>query len=258
MTTILALLAAAGGGGPGAGAGAAPRTVLQPSATNPLVAIRLVFRTGAVDDPKGKEGLAELCAEMLERGGSKARTYAEALDALYPLAADIHVHSDEEVTVIFGTVHKDKLEAYSKILLERVLTPRFADDDFARNKQDALDEVEKTLRGNEDEELGKESMATMLYPGQPYGRPTTGTISGLKSITLDDVKTFYQTHYTRDRLIVGLGGGYPETFAKGFVAELSALPAKGAARVKVPAPPKSKGGGRILIVERFRPAAGDL
>src|SRR6266498_471367 len=41
------------------------RTVFLPSAANPLVALRIFFQVGAVDDPEGKQGLASLTAEML-------------------------------------------------------------------------------------------------------------------------------------------------------------------------------------------------
>ena len=67
------------------------RTVFLPSPKSPLVAIRLYFRLGSVDDPAGKEGLASLTSDVVGQGGTKARTYAEVLDALYPLAADIRV-----------------------------------------------------------------------------------------------------------------------------------------------------------------------
>ena len=50
-----------------------------------------------------------LTAEMLGKGGSKARTYAEVLDALYPLAAQIRVYGDKESIVFEGTVHRDNL-----------------------------------------------------------------------------------------------------------------------------------------------------
>ncbi len=170
------------------------RTVFIPSPQSPLCAIRLVFQIGAVDDPAGKEGLASLTADMLGRGGSKSRTFAELLDALYPLAAEIRVYGDKESVVFEGTVHRDNLAKFADLLAEQVLTPRFADDDFARNKEDALDYLTKTLRGNADEELGKQALATVLYQGHPYGRPTSGTVAGLTAITLDDVKKFYASH----------------------------------------------------------------
>jgi zinc protease len=225
------------------------RTVFLPSANNPLVAIRLYFQVGAVDDPKGKEGLASLTADVVGQGGTKARTYAEVLDALYPLAANIHVYGDKESVIFTGMVHRDNVAKFADLLAEQILTPRFADDDFTRNKQDELDYLTKTLRGNADEDLGKQAMATVLYKGHPYGRPTQGTVAGLGAVTLDDVKAFHASHFTRDRLIVGVAGGYPDGFAEAFAKRFEALPAKSPPVSKLPPPPKYAD-DQVIIVEK--------
>jgi zinc protease len=246
FAAALVVVTLAGGAGR---AGAATKSVLQPSDTNPLVAIRLYFKTGSIDDPKGKEGLAALTAAMLAEGGTKSRSYAEVLDALYPLAARIGYYGDKESVVFTGTVHRDNLEAYAALIADQLLQPRFAEEDFARNRQDALDYIGKTLRGNDDENLGKRAMTAVLYAGHPYAHPTLGTIAGLQSITLEDVKKFYATHFTRDRLIVGVAGGYPAAFAPAFVARFDGLPAKGAAIPGLPRPPVRKG-AEIALVEK--------
>jgi zinc protease len=225
------------------------RTVFLPSPQSPLCAIRLYFQVGSVDDPKGKEGLAALTAEMVGRGGSKSRTYAELLDALYPLAAQIRVTGDKESVVFEGMVHHDNIEKFAELLAEQVLAPRFAEDDFTRNRQDQLDYVTKTLRGNADEDLGKQAMATVLYKGHPYGYPTQGTVSGINALTLDDVKAFHKSHYGRDRLIVGVSGGYPPGFAEAFAKRFTALPAKAPPLPKLPPPPVYKT-NQLLIVEK--------
>ncbi|HET6283404.1 MAG TPA: pitrilysin family protein [Polyangia bacterium] len=227
---------------------AATRTVFLPSATNPLVAIRIFFRVGSVDDPKGKEGLASLTADIVGQGGTQTRIYAEVLDALYPLAANIRLYGDKESIVFEGTVHRDNIEAFSALLAEQILAPRFAEDDFSRNKQNALDYVTKTLRGNADEELGKQALATVLYRGHPYGRPSAGTVKGLTAITLEDVKQFYAKYYARDRLIVGVGGGYPEGFAEAFAGRFQTLPAKAPPLPRLPPVPRRK--TEVLIVEK--------
>jgi zinc protease len=225
------------------------RTVFLPSPQSPLCAIRLFFQVGAVDDPKGKEGLSALTAEMVGKGGSKSRTYAELLDALYPLAANIRVYGDKESVVFEGTVHRDNLTAFADLLADQLLAPRLADDDFARNKQDALDYVAKTLRGNADEDLGKQALATVLYKDHPYGYPSAGTVAGLSALTLDDVRKFLTTHYTRDRLIVGVAGGYPPGFAEAFAKRFAALPAKSPPLPKLPPAPVYKR-NQLLVVEK--------
>ena len=227
-----------------------PRTVFMPSPHNPLVAIRLYFEVGSAEDPPGKEGLASLTSDLIGQGGTARRTYAEVLDALYPLAARIQVIGDKESLVFEGTVHRDNLAAFGELLAEQVLSPRFSEDDFTRNRQNALDYVAKTLRGNNDEELGKAALGSLLYPaGHPYGHPTTGTVAGLTAITLEDVRQFYARHFTRDRLIVGVAGGFPDGFAQAFAGRFAVLPEKGAARPHLPVVPARKG-AEVLIVEK--------
>ncbi|HEY0709371.1 MAG TPA: pitrilysin family protein, partial [Polyangia bacterium] len=233
---------------------AAPiKTVLQPSATNPLVAIRLYFKVGAADDPKGKEGLAALTAAMLGKGGTSNRSYSDVLDALYPLAARIGYYGDKDSVVFTGTVHRDNLAAYAELLADQVLKPAFAAEDFARNRQDALDGITKTLRGNDDESLGKAALGTLLYKNHPYGHPTLGTVAGLNALTLDDVKQFYAQHFTRDRLIIGVGGGFPADFAAVFAARFEALAAKGKPVRRLPAP-ATRTNAEILLVQKAAPA----
>jgi len=239
----------AGKGKSGKSSVAGIRTVFLPSPANPLVALRLVFQVGSVDDPAGKQGLAHLTATMLGKGGSKPRTYAELLDALYPLAAQIHVYGDKETVVFEGTVHRDNLTRFADLLADQVLAPRFDDDDFARNRQDALDFVTKTLRGNADEDLGKQAMATVLFRGHPYATPSQGTVAGLNATSLDDVKKLYTSHFTRDRLIVGVAGGYPDGFAEAFAKRFAALPAKAPPLPKLP-PVVVPKRNQVIIVEK--------
>jgi zinc protease len=204
-----------------------PRTVRLPSPANPLIAIRLLFQVGAADDPAGKEGLAALTAAMLGSAGTQRRSWSEVLEALYPMAADIQTYGDKDTFVFEGTVHRDNLAAYADLLAEQILTPRFADEDFTRHRQDALDFISKTLRGTDDEDLGKQALAALMFRGHPYGHPTAGSVAGLQTITLADVRRFYATMFTQDRLIVGVAGGYPDGFPESLVARFSALPAQG-------------------------------
>lgn len=240
-----ASLAAAAPGSPAPSSG----PVLLPSADSPLVAIRLVFRTGSQDDPAGKEGLADLTAEIMAGGATQSRTYPQIIDALYPIAGDISVEVGKEMTTFLGTIHRDNVAKYADLLEDVVLHPKFADDDFRRHRRDAIDEISKSLRGNDDEELGKETLNVMLYGGTPYGHPQAGTVAGLNAITLDDVKEFYRTHFTRDRLTVGLAGGFAPDQAGKFSAAFSALPASGAPAVELP-PQAALSKTSVLLVEK--------
>lgn len=217
------------------------KTVALPSPDNPLVSIRLVFRTGSVDDPTGKEGLAALTAKMMAEGGAGERSYSQVLDALYPMAASIQVSATREYTVLSGTVHRDNLAAFSEILATQVLKPRFATEDFERLRREASDYLTQRLRSQDDEALGKEALEAAMYAGHPYGHVPTGAASALASMTTYDVKAFHHTFFTRDALTLGVSGGYPDGFVELFRGWLDGLPDARPDREALPVQPTHAG-----------------
>jgi zinc protease len=205
------LFAVLGGSLLGIGAGREP--VLLTSPGNPLVSFRFVFHVGSVQDPPGKEGIAALTSLMLSQGGTEELSLTEVMEALYPMAAGFAAQPDKEVTTFLGRAHRDHLEAYYSVFRDRLQHPRFDPQDFERNKKEVLNYLTKSLPSADDEELGKESFESVLYAGHPYGHPVQGTVSGIESVTLEDVKAFYREHYTFENLQIGLAGDLPEGLA---------------------------------------------
>src|SRR5690606_5396703 len=105
----------------------AAETLLQPS-ESPLIAFRILFRTGAASDPEGKEGAASLTASMLTGGGTSQHTYDEIVEKMFPMAASVGSQVDKEMTVFSGTTHVENLEAYYATLKEMLLQPGWRED----------------------------------------------------------------------------------------------------------------------------------
>jgi zinc protease len=217
-------------------AGAEPRVVELPG-KSPLVAIRIVFTTGAASDPAQKPGLAHLTAEMLGGSGTKDLTYKQIVDAMYPMATSVEVYSDKEMTTFVGETHRDNLDKFYGLMRDMILHPGWRPDDFARVRDNSVNALKVSLRGNNDEELAKEELYNVIYQGRPYGHEDLGTVSALRKMTLADLQGFYRGHYTQANLIVGLAGGYPPEFAARVKRDFAALPAEPADRFdELPAP----------------------
>src|SRR5262249_24461579 len=167
------------------------RTIALPG-KSPLVNFRIVFTTGSASDPEDKPGLAYLTAEMLGDAGSKDKTYRQILDALFPMASSVSVQVDKEMTAFGGSTHAENLDAYYGILRSMLLEPGWREEDFRRVKDAAINSIRVTLRGNNDEELGKEVLYETIYKGTPYGHFNGGAVSSLEKITLEDIKSFYK------------------------------------------------------------------
>ncbi len=210
------------------------QVVALPVASDPTVCFRLWFKVGSQNDPPGKEGLAALTAAMLTDASTKSHTYEEILDRLFPLAGSYSAITSVEETVIFGRIHKDNLDQYYQLLMQAIMEPAFRQDDLDRLKSEALNYLENTLRYSSDEELGKAVLYNTIFRGTPYGHLPAGTIEGVESITLEDVKNFYHEHYTRDNVLIGIGGGYDERLLEKIRTDLAALPA-GKPRTGAPA-----------------------
>lgn len=229
---------------------AAPlKTTLLPSKESPLVAFRILFHVGSIDDPVGKEGLSALTAAMVGQGGTRKLTYQQVIEALYPMAADISVQSDKEVTVLIGNVHRDHLDPFYEILSGLILEPRFDPEDFKRNRELQLNYLRNTLRGNDDETLGKEALNTLIYRNHPYGFPVEGTVQGVESVTLADVRAFYRKHYTRAVVHIGMAGGYPAAFVSRVQSDFRKLPVGRRARKPLPSA-RAGAGTNVLLVKK--------
>lgn len=255
LTALLGMLALTGVLTPFAGAQtvSADQLVLLPVPNDPTVSFRLWFRAGAQNDPAGKEGLAAITAAMVSDASTKKNSYEKILDLLFPIASGYDGLAGTEMTVISGRTHGDNLELFTGLLMDAVLQPAFLQADLDRIRSRVLNRLENEMRFASDEELGKALLHTGVFAGTPYGHITDGTVEAVKSITLDDIRNFYTTHYTRDNLVIGLGGGYSPAFVERLRKELGALPAGTSPAVPPPSPKPLKGIS-ITMVEKDAPA----
>ncbi|HEY3056512.1 MAG TPA: pitrilysin family protein [Thermoanaerobaculia bacterium] len=191
----------------------------------PNVMVKLLFTAGSASDPQGKEGLAALSAAMISEAGSKSMRTDEINKALYPIAGSFGNLVDKEMTTFTGVIHRDNWRKFFDVVLPQLLTPGLRDEDFQRIKDLQLNFLKQDLRSNNDEELGKEELQNIIFAGTPYGHTVPGTIAGIQSITLDDVRNFVAQHYTRANLVVGLSGDYPDGLMTELKNRLGELPA---------------------------------
>lgn len=189
----------------------------------PNVMVKFLFTQGSASDPKGKEGLAQLAAAMITDAGSRDMRIDEINKALYPMAGAFFSLVDKEMTTFTGVVHKDNLDKFLPIVLPQLLAPGFREEDFQRLKDQQINTLKQDLRNNNEEELGKEQLQNIVFAGTPYGHTVLGTVAGLESITLDDVKKFVDEHYNASNVVVGLSGDYPATLVARLTEELRAL-----------------------------------
>lgn len=223
--------------------------VLLPVKEDPTVSFRIWFKVGSENDPKGKEGLAYITAKMLTEASTKTNSFEKILEKLYPIASSYSDKVDKEMTVIYGRTHKDNINEFYQLFTDAILNPAFNEDDFKRIKTNAINFIQNDLRYSNDEELGKAALYGFIFEGTPYSHLTIGTIESLNSMTLDDVRGFYERYYNRYNFVIGLGGGFDSKLVERLEKDLSQL-----SDVRSQIPPKPKVapivGYNFLMIEK--------
>jgi len=156
----------------------------------PKVVILLSFNAGHIFEPKEKSGLAQITSEMMNK--STMRTTKEELESrMDRLGASIGVASSEEEFYLFIDSPKENLASAMKIAEEILLEPKFDEKEFEVVKKSALDRIMQS-------QTAPASIASEVLHKLAYGTdhisafPSIGTRETVASITLQDVKKFYE------------------------------------------------------------------
>ena len=190
---------------------------------SPLVTLRLTFHIGAACDPPGKPGTCWMTALMMAGAGSRRMEYKRILEATFPMASGVASIVDKEMTTFAGETHRDNLEAFYAIFRDMLVDPGWRETDFTRLRDEAINGLAVGLRGENDEELGKEVLYQEIYADHPYGWQNAGTVSSLRKLTVGDVREFYQ-RFQRARVTIGVAGGFPEEFVREIEKDFSRPP----------------------------------
>jgi len=223
--------------------------VLMPVEGDPTVSIQIWVQSGSQDDPVGKEGLASLTAALVAEGATAHRSYDEILRTLFPMAAGYSASTDREMTIVGGQVHRDLATRFARLLAEAVAEPAFRVEDFERLRAGSISAIENDLRFASGEELGKAALWERVFRGTRYAHVELGTVESLKSITLADVKAFHAAHWSRNGLVVGVGGGYDANLAEALSSTIAAHMKAGALRVRVAVAPEPIRGRHVVLVD---------
>lgn len=172
--------------------------------TLPIFSLRMSFEHGgSAYDPADKPGLAVFLSRMMTEGAGDldSRAFHEALENK---AIDIDVGaSDDRISVSLDSLSENAPAAFD--LLRKVLhQPRFDKDDIERIRLELLTDLEQ-MEENPNYVAGR-AFSEIAFKGHPYSTPSYGTSQSIKSITAEDLKHFYNEHFTRDGLVISFSG----------------------------------------------------
>jgi len=191
--------------------------VLENAAT-PTVSLRGSLRAGSYFEPRDRPGLARITAEMLKRG-TRRRGKLELAGALEQVGASVEFEADAFAVQISARSLSEDFPALASTLAEMLREPSFPAEELEKLKQQtvaAIQEQQSDTRWRAYERLSQ----TVFDEENPFFvHGGARLVESIGSITVGDVREFYEKFYGGRSLILSVVGDVRAAEAVGVLSE---------------------------------------
>lgn len=214
----------------------------------PLVSVTAILRGGAVVDPEGKSGLANLVASMLEKGAGE-RDAAQFAEAIGASGGVLSTRAGLESITVSGNFLARDHGLMVELLTDMLLRPKLDEGEFEKLRERSINFIRAAKDTNLNALLPIYSQA-FLFGAHPYGNPVSGSETSLAAIGHGDVLDFYEQQLGGDRLVIAISGDFD---AAAMIAALTTAlgdwrPA--ASPLPLVTPAASQQGRRVLLIDK--------
>ncbi len=161
------------------------------SIETPTTSLLLKIPAGHYYETKAKAGVANLLANMLNESTTK-RSGEDMSKALQLLGSSVSIGSDSQYININVNALTKNIDATMELVREKLLMPAFIESEFARIKNNTIQGIANNKKNAG--YLARTAYRQLLNGDNIAATPADGTEESVKSISLEDVKSFYQNH----------------------------------------------------------------
>lgn len=166
------------------------------------VSVGLYVDAGSRHEDANNNGVTNLLQYLALRG-TKSRAPSALEEEVANLGARLEAVSTREQTALVAQCLPKNVPKVVEILSDALLNPRV--EELERARQVALREIDEAENGNW-KNLVLENLLVSAYQGTPLGRPQTGSLETLKSLTKDDVQNFVEGNFKGSRIVLAAAG----------------------------------------------------
>jgi len=169
----------------------------------PLVSFGITIEGGMLLDSPNKIGVANLITDMMMEGTAN-KTPIELEEAIDALGSSINMYTGKQSINVEVNTLKRNFEATLALVEEILFEPRWDSTEFDRIKRETVESIKRRS-------AVPSSIASNVYNKLNYGNhilanSTTGTVSSVESIDLDDLKNFVSSNFSADLSTISIVG----------------------------------------------------
>jgi len=176
-------------------------TAVMPSMQSATVGVWITV--GGRHEPARLCGISHFIEHLLFKG-TRRRTAKQISQEVEGIGGYLNAFTSEEHTCYFAKASADKLGLLLDVLLDIYTEPRFAPADLAKEREVIKEEIQMYL--DRPDQHVHELLNELLWPGQPLGRPLTGTLKSMNAISRRDALAYKSRHYVSDNTLIAVAG----------------------------------------------------
>ena len=191
------------------------RLIVVENPRAPVIAQMMWYNFGSNIEQRGKSGLAHFMEHLMFKGTKKfPNSYYS--DYLSKIGGSENAFTSYDYTAYYQIFPSQHLEKIIELEADRMNNLTLTKKNVEIEKKVILEERFQRIESDPSAQLD-ESMRTVLFPNDYYGRPIIGWKHEIENLSYDDVIDFYKENYNPNNAILILSGDIKFKNAKKLV-----------------------------------------
>jgi len=167
------------------------------------ISLGLWIEVGTRDETPEENGLSHFIEHMMFKGTRRhnAKEIAESLEAV---GGHLNAFTGKEVTCYYAHLLDEHLPIAIDVLTDLLTDSLFDVDEMNKERSVIIEEINAV--DDTPEDLIHELFFNDLFPDHALGASTLGTRETVSSFSREQLLSFTQRHYTRNRIVVSAAG----------------------------------------------------
>ena len=171
----------------------------------PMIGANMVVKVGSAYETFATSGMSHMLEHLLFNG-TKTRTQKKLYDDTDRIGGYNNANTSGFYTNYMMVTPKENFEQGLKIQADMLFNSTLPREKFNKEKGIVLEEISKSLA--EPREQIERNIISIIYKGHALSLPTLGTYSTIKSMSRDEVYSFYKNNYVPNNMILSVVGDF--------------------------------------------------
>jgi zinc protease len=183
----------------------------------PIFSLYYFYKVGGKNEVPGITGASHFLEHMMFKGGKKFGK--NSLDFIIEgSGGSTNAYTTNDQTVYYENLPSSELSMILDIEADRMENLILDTDEFNKERAVVLEERKMRYENSPRGQLYQLMMET-FFAGTPYGRPVIGDIPDLKSVTREQIHSYFKRFYAPNNVTLVLVGDVDPSKAKALIRE---------------------------------------